>query len=181
MRADDAINYGAIGAVIGHEMTHGFDDQGAKYDANGYLKMWWTKKDFEEFQKRGEKLAAQYDQFSPIEGYNVNGKLTLGENIADLGGLTIAYHAYKLSLNGKESKVMDGYTGEQRFFIGWAQVWRRKYTEEELLRRLKTDPHSPSEFRVNGVVRNMPEFYKAWDVKAGDQLYLPPEERVQIW
>ncbi len=143
--------------------------------------MWWTKKDFEEFQKRGEKLAAQYDQFSPIEGYNVNGKLTLGENIADLGGLTIAYHAYKLSLNGKESKVMDGYTGEQRFFIGWAQVWRRKYTEEELLRRLKTDPHSPSEFRVNGVVRNMPEFYKAWDVKAGDQLYLPPEERVQIW
>lgn len=183
LQADEAINYGAIGAVIGHEMTHGFDDQGSKYDAAGQLREWWTEQDRTEFIRRGQLLVEQYNQFMPFPGedYHVNGQLTLGENIADLGGLTIAYYAYKLSLGNEKSPVIDGFTGEQRFFIGWAQIWRRKYTREELIRRLKTDPHSPSEYRVNGVVRNMPEFYEAFQVKEGDQLYLPPEQRVQIW
>lgn len=181
LQADDAVNYGAIGAVIGHEMTHGFDDQGAQYDADGNLKMWWTEKDFEEFKKRGSVLEKQYNEFSPIDTFHVNGKLTLGENIADLGGVTIAYYAYKLSLNGKEAPVIDGLTGDQRFFMGWAQVWRRKYRPEELIRRLKTDPHSPSEYRVNGVFRNMNEFYETYQVTEGDSLYLPDDERVVIW
>ncbi len=179
--ADDATNYGAIGAVIGHEFSHGFDDQGRKTDGDGLLRDWWTERDAEQFKERSEVLVAQYDAFSPVEGMNVQGELTLGENIGDLAGLTMAYKAYKLSLGDKEAPVIDGYTGEQRFFLGWAQVWRRLYREDELKRRLRTDPHSPSQYRVNGIVRNMPEWYAAFDVKEGDALYLPADERVKIW
>jgi predicted metalloendopeptidase len=181
MNADDAVNYGGIGAVIGHEMGHGFDDQGASYDGDGVLRDWWTEQDKQEFKARTEALASQYDQFEPLPGVHVNGKFTLGENIGDLGGLTIAYKAYQLSLGGKPAPVMDGFTGDQRFFIGWAQVWARKYRDEEMKRRINVDPHSPSEYRTNGVLRNMPEFIKAFDVTEGDGLYLPPERRVKIW
>jgi predicted metalloendopeptidase len=181
MDADDAVNYGGIGAVIGHEMGHGFDDQGASYDGDGVLRDWWTEQDKKEFKARTEALASQYDQFEPLPGVHVNGKFTLGENIGDLGGLTIAYKAYKLSLGNKPAPVIDGFTGDQRFFIGWAQVWARKYRDEELKRRINVDPHSPSEYRTNGVVRNMPEFIEAFNVKEGDGLYLPPEQRVKIW
>ncbi|MBT8143184.1 MAG: M13 family metallopeptidase, partial [Gammaproteobacteria bacterium] len=146
--ADDAVNYGAIGAVIGHEFSHGFDDQGRKSDGDGTLRDWWTEQDAEEFRRRSSDLVAQYNEFSPIEGMNVNGELTLGENIGDLAGLTMAYRAYKLSLGGREAPVIGGYTGDQRFFMGWSQVWRRKYREDELRRRLVTDPHSPSRYRV---------------------------------
>jgi endothelin-converting enzyme len=181
LEADDAVNYGAIGAVIGHEYGHGFDDQGSKYDSSGNLVNWWTEKDAEQFKKRSEMLAAQYDQFQVFDDMHVNGQLTLGENIGDLGGLTIAYKAYKLSLNGKKSPVIDGFTGEQRFFMGWSQVWRRNYREEELKQRLTTDPHSPSRYRVIAVLSNMPEFYEAFNVKPGDKMYRPEEERVKIW
>ena len=180
-QADDAVNYGGIGAVIGHEIGHGFDDRGSQYDGDGNLRNWWTDLDRKEFEARTGKLVAQYDSFFPVEGEHVNGKLTLGENIGDLGGLSIAYKAYKLSLNGKEGPVLDGYTADQRFFMGWAQVWARLYRDEELRQRLVTDPHSPSEYRCNGVIRNVPEFYSAFDVKEGDKLYLKPEERVKIW
>ncbi len=179
--AEDAVNYGGIGAVIGHEIGHGFDDQGAKYDGDGNLRNWWTEEDKANFQSRGQLFSEQYSQFEPLPGEFVNGDLTLGENIGDLGGLTIAYKAYKLSLNGKPSPVLDGYTGEQRVFLGWAQIWRRLYRDQELSNRLVTDPHSPSEYRVNGVLQNMPEFYEAFDVKPGDKLYLPEEKRVKIW
>ncbi len=179
--ADDAVNYGGIGAVIGHEIGHGFDDQGSQYDGAGNLRNWWTDQDRKEFEARTRKLVAQYDSFFPVEGEHINGKMTLGENIGDLGGLSIAYKAYKLSLNGKEGPVIDGFTADQRFFMGWAQVWARLYREEELRQRLVTDPHSPSEYRCNGVIRNMPEFYKTFNVKEGDKLYLKPEERVKIW
>lgn len=181
MEADDAVNYGGIGAVIGHEISHGFDDSGADYDGDGNLRNWWTPEDLNEFNARGEKLAAQYSQFEPVEGMNINGKLTLGENIGDLSGLTVSFAAYQLSLKGAEAPVIDGFTGPQRFFMGWAQVWRRKYREQELINRLKTDPHSPSEFRVNGVVPNMPEFYKAFDVQPDDGMYLEPADRVKLW
>lgn len=179
--ADDAVNYGGIGAVIGHEIGHGFDDSGSQYDGDGNLRNWWTDQDRKAFEARTGKLVAQYESFSPIEGEHLNGKLTLGENIGDLGGLSIAYKAYKLSLNGTEAPVIDGLTGDQRFFMGWAQVWARLYRDEELRRRLVVDPHSPSEYRCNGVVRNIPEFHTAFGVKEGDQLYLKPEERVKIW
>lgn len=181
MEAEDAVNYGGIGAVIGHEMGHGFDDQGAKSDGDGALRNWWTETDLKEFQERTSKLATQFDGFEALPGEFVNGKFTLGENIGDLGGLTIAYKAYQLSLKGKEAPVMDGFTGDQRFFIGWAQVWARKYREENLRQRITTDPHSPSEFRTNGVVRNMPEFIEAFDVSEKDKLFLPEDERVKIW
>ncbi|QTH63500.1 M13 family metallopeptidase [Psychrosphaera ytuae] len=181
LEAEDAVNYGGIGAVIGHEIGHGFDDQGAKYDGDGNLRNWWTESDKEQFQARGKKLAEQYSKFEPFEDEFVNGELTLGENIGDLGGLTIAYKAYKLSLDGKPSPVLDGFTGEQRVFLGWAQVWRRLYRDDELRNRLVTDPHSPSRYRVNGVIQNMPEFYQAFGVKQGDGHYLPEEERVKIW
>ncbi len=181
VEADDATNYGAIGAVIGHEFSHGFDDQGSKSDGDGNLRDWWTEADAEQFKARTGVLVAQYAVFSPLEGMNVNGELTLGENIGDLAGLTMAYKAWKFSLDGREPPVIDGYTGEQRFFLGWAQVWRRKYRDDELERRLKIDPHSPSEYRTNGIVRNMPEWYAAFDVKEGDALYLEPGERVKIW
>jgi putative endopeptidase len=181
LEADDAVNYGAIGAVIGHEYGHGFDDQGRKYNSSGNLVDWWTEKDAEQFKTRSDRLVAQYEKFQIFDDMHVNGHLTLGENIGDLGGLTIAYKAYKLSLNGKESPVIDGFTGEQRFFMGWSQVWRRNYREAELKRRLTTDSHSPSRYRVIGVLSNMPEFYEAFDVKPGDKMYRPEEERVKIW
>jgi putative endopeptidase len=181
--ADDAVNYGAIGAVIGHEIGHGFDDQGSKYDGDGNMKDWWTDADRKEFDKRAKMLIEQYNEFSPAQlpGHHVNGALTIGENIGDLGGVAIAYKAYKLSLRGSEAPVIDGRTGDQRFFIGWAQAWRSKIRDAELMRRLAVDSHSPAEFRCNGVVRNLPEFYAAFGVKEGDKLWLPADRRVRIW
>ncbi|MFD2166381.1 M13 family metallopeptidase [Thalassotalea euphylliae] len=181
MAADDAVNYGGIGAVIGHEMGHGFDDQGSRYDADGNLRNWWTEQDLAEFKKRAANLVAQYDNYKVFDDLSVNGQLTLGENIGDLSGLTIAYKAYKASLNGKEAPVIEGLTGDQRFFIGFAQIWRAKYVEKALRNRVATDPHSPSEFRAIGSLSNMDEFYDAFDVKEGDKMYLPPEQRVKIW
>lgn len=181
MEADDAVNYGGIGAVIGHEISHGFDDQGAKYDGDGNLRDWWTDKDREEFQKRAGKLAAQYSNYEALPGEFVNGELTLGENIGDLGGLTVAERSYRLSLKGEPSPVIDGLTGEQRLFMGWSQVWRRNYREEELKRRLLVDPHSPSHFRAMGTPRNIPAFYDAFDLEPSDKMYFPEEQRVKIW
>lgn len=181
LNAEDAVNYGGIGAVIGHEIGHGFDDQGSKYDGDGNLQSWWTDSDREAFDERGAMLAAQYDTYEPIEGVFVNGKLTLGENIGDLAGLTIAYRAYKDSLNGEESPVLDGFTGEQRVFLGWAQVWQTKQRDEYTRNQVLSDPHSPAYYRVNGTVVNVPAFYEAFDVKPGDEMYIPPEERVTIW
>lgn len=181
MDADDAVNYGGIGAVIGHEIGHGFDDQGAKYDGDGNLRNWWTEQDKGQFQARGAKLIGQYNKFEPLPGVNVNGAVALGENIGDLGGMTVALKAYQLSLDGKEAPVMDGFTGEQRFFISWAQVWRTKFREEALRRQLSTGPHSPAHYRVIGVLPNIPQFYTAFDIKEGDAMYLPPEQRVKIW
>lgn len=178
---DDAVNYGGIGAVIGHEISHGFDDQGSQYDGNGNLSQWWTEDDLKAFQELTSRLVAQYDDYEALPGKYVNGKLTLGENIADLSGLSIAYKAYRLSLAGCEAPIIDGLTGDQRFFMGWAQVWRRKYREAELLKRLSTDPHSPSEFRANGPVVNIDAFVKAFGVKPGDKLFKPESERIRIW
>jgi endothelin-converting enzyme/putative endopeptidase len=181
MMADNAVNYGAIGAVIGHELSHGFDDKGSKYDGTGNLRKWWTESDRREFERRAEGLVKQFGQFEPVSRNFVNGKLTLGENIGDLGGLSVAYEAYRLSLGGKRPAVIDGLTGDQRFFLGWSQIWRRLYRKPELLKRLVTDPHSPSEYRVNGIVRNMDAWYDAFEVREGDPLYLNPEDRVRIW
>ncbi|SES71184.1 M13 family metallopeptidase [Thalassotalea agarivorans] len=181
MAADDAVNYGGIGAVIGHEMGHGFDDQGSRYDAEGNLRNWWTDQDLEEFKKRTTQLVAQYDGYQVFDDLAVNGKLTLGENIGDLSGVTIAYKAYKASLNGKEAPVIDGLTGDQRFFMGFAQIWRSKIVEKSMRNRVETDPHSPAEFRALGSLSNMPEFYEAFDVKEGDKMYIAPENRVKIW
>lgn len=183
MDADDAANYGGIGAVIGHEIGHGFDDQGSKFDGDGNLENWWTDQDRVEFEKRTSKLIAQYDALSPEEtpGSFVNGAFTIGENIGDLGGIGIAYKAYLLSLKGQEPPVVDGLTGAQRFFYGWAQVWRTKIRPEEALRRLTIDPHSPAEFRCNQVIRNVDEFHEAFEVSPDDALWLAPEERVKIW
>ncbi len=182
--ADDAANYGGIGAVIGHEIGHGFDDQGSKYDGDGNLVDWWTDEDRTEFEARAKALIEQYDAYSPRElsgEHRVNGAFTVGENIGDLGGLSIALLAYRLSLGGREAPVIDGLTGEQRVFFGWAQVWRTKYRPEEAIRRLAVDPHSPPEFRCNGVVRNIDAFYEAFGVTESDELYLEPERRVRIW
>jgi putative endopeptidase len=183
LAADDAVNYGGIGAVIGHEIGHGFDDQGAKYDGDGNLKDWWTATDKKEFQKRTRALIEQYNGFEPqqLPGSHVNGALTIGENIGDLGGVTIAHKAYMISLQGKDAPVLEGFTGPQRFFLGWAQVWRGKYRDAALSRMLATNPHSPPEFRCNGVVRNLSEFYDAFGVKEGDKLWLPATDRVRIW
>lgn len=181
MAADDAVNYGGIGAVIGHEMGHGFDDQGSKYDAEGNLRNWWTEQDLAEFAKRTKALVEQYDGYQVYEDLTVNGKLTLGENIGDLSGVTIAYKAYKASLNGKQAPVIDGLTGDQRFFMGYAQIWRAKMVEKTLRNRVATDPHSPGEFRALGSLSNMNAFYKAFDVKEGDAMYIAPEKRVKIW
>ncbi len=179
--ADDAVNYGAIGAVIGHEMGHGFDDQGSKYDGEGNLENWWTDEDREKFTERTQTLIDQFAKFEVFDDLNVNGELTLGENIGDLAGLTISYRAYQISLNGKEAPVLDGMTGDQRFFMGIGQVWRYKATDEAQRNRVMTDPHSPPRFRVNGTLPNMPEFVAAFDVQVGDDMYLPPEDRVKIW
>jgi len=181
--ADPAVNYGGIGAVIGHEMGHGFDDQGAKSDATGTLRDWWQPADLAKFTELGDKLAAQYGEYCPYdEGQTcVNGRLTLGENIGDVGGLSLAYRAYRMSLNGQEAPVIDGLTGDQRFFLAWAQVWRSMQREAAGRQRLLTDPHSPEEFRTNGAVRNQDAWYEAFGVTPDDELYLPPEERVRIW
>tara|TARA_R110002073_G_scaffold234063_3_gene395374 strand:- start:11228 stop:13282 length:2055 start_codon:yes stop_codon:yes gene_type:complete len=181
MSTDDAVNYGAIGGVIGHEIGHGFDDQGSTYDGDGALKDWWTEADKTEFKKRTSALVEQYNGFKVFDDLNVNGEFTLGENIGDLGGLSIAIKAYHLSLNGKPAPVIDGLTAEQRIFIGWAQAFMGKMREKTARQQIATDPHSPARFRVNGVVRNIPEFYDAFGVKPGDKLYLPPEDRVKIW
>lgn len=181
LNAEDAINYGSIGAVIGHEIGHGFDDSGSTFDGDGKMRNWWTENDLEEFKKRTSALVSQYDSFEALPGLNVNGEFTLGENIGDLGGLSIALKAYKIALNGKESPVMDNYTGEQRVFIGYAQSWRNKIRDEALRVQINTDPHSPANFRVNGVVSNIPEFYTAFNVQKSDSLYLAPEKRVKIW
>lgn len=179
--ADDAVNYGAIGAVIGHEISHGFDDQGRKSDGDGNLRDWWTEEDAEAFDARARQLVDQYEQFEVLPGRNLNGEFTLGENIGDISGLAVAYRAYRLSLNGGEAPVIDDLTGDQRFFIGWAQVWRRLYRDEDLEMRLTNDPHAHSEARSNGVVRNLDAWYEAFDVTPDNALYLPPEERVRIW
>jgi putative endopeptidase len=178
--ADPAVNYGGIGSVIGHELSHHFDDQGAKYDKTGRLSDWWTPQDVAAFNSRLDKLGAEYDAYEPLPGMHVQGKLTMGENVADLAGVTVAYDAYKASLGDADAPVLDGLTGDQRFYLGWAQVWRRKYREENLRQRLLTDPHSPSEQRV-AVVRNFDDWYKAFNVQPGQTLYLAPEARVRIW
>ena len=179
--ADDAVNYGGIGAVIGHEIGHGFDDQGRQYDGDGNLSDWWTEEDAEKFDVRKNALAAQYDGYVVIDGLTINGQFTSGENIGDLGGLSIAYLAYKMSLNGEEAPIIDDLTGDQRFFLGWAQVWRSKARDEEAKRLLTIDPHSPAKFRANGAPVNVTAFYEAFDVKEGDGMYLAPEDRVKIW
>jgi len=181
MEADDAVNYGGIGGVIGHEMGHGFDDQGAKSDGDGVLRNWWTEKDLEEFKLRTQKLAEQYSNFEPLPGEHINGEMTLGENIGDLGGLTIAHRAFTIAQKDAPSPEIDGLSGEQRFFMSWAQIWAYKFREEALRSRIATDPHSPAPFRGNGTLMNMPEFVKAYEVKSGDGMYRAPEERVKIW
>ena len=181
MAADDAVNYGGIGAVIGHEISHGFDDKGSQYDGVGNLRNWWTPADHEAFGERTSALVAQYEAYEPVAGHTVNGELTLGENIADLSGLAVALRAYRRALDGAPAPVIDGMTGEQRFFAGWAQVWRAKTRDEELVRRVATDPHSPAEYRVTGVLVNSDDFMAAFDVQPGDGMWRAPEDRVRIW
>lgn len=181
LQADDAVNYGGIGAVIGHEMGHAFDDQGRKTDSDGNLNDWWTEADAQAFTAKAQKLVEQYNAFKPLPDLNVNGQLTLGENIGDLTGLTIGYLAYKKSLQGKEAPVIDGLTGDQRYFMGYAQIWRSKMRDEAMRRQVLTNPHSPPQYRVNGPLRNFGPFYDVFGVKPSDGMYLPPEERVKIW
>ena len=183
LTADMAANYGAIGAVIGHEIGHGFDDQGSKFDGDGNMVDWWTQSDRTEFEKRANMLIKQFDALFPEEtpDIHVNGALTVGENIGDLGGLTIGFKAYKLALKGAQAPIIDGLTGEQRFFLSYAQVWRGKIRPEEMRRRIATDPHSPSEFRCNAIIANLPDFYDAFAVTEGDKLWLAESERVSIW
>ena len=190
VEADDAVNYGGIGAVIGHEYSHGFDDSGSQYDADGNLRDWWTEQDREEFDDRGDRLVAQYDGYAPFEDASVNGRLTLGENIGDLSGLTMAYRAYRLSLDAdgdgvvsasEEAPVIDGFTGDQRFFMGWAQVWRILHRDAYLRQLLQVDSHSPGEYRANGPLSHIPGFYEAFGVSEGDALYLPESERIVLW
>ncbi len=180
-RADDAVNYGAIGAVIGHEISHGFDDEGSQFDGDGALANWWTEADRQAFEKVGERLVAQYEAYEPIPGKHVNGKLTLGENMADLSGLQIAYKAYLRSLGGKPAPVIDGLTGPQRFFMGWSQAWREKMREPRRLQQLTADPHSPAEFRANGAAINHDGFHEAFKTQAGDRMFKPSDERIRIW
>ena len=179
--AEEAVNYGGIGAVIGHEIGHGFDDSGANFDGNGVMRNWWTEEDSNEFKNRTSKLVEQYNAFKPFVDLSVNGNYTLGENIADLSGISISLLAYKMSLEGKESPVIEGFTGIQRVFLGFGQVWNGKYRDKALRLQIETAPHSPSKYRANGPVRNVPEFYEAFDVSEKDALYLAPEERVKIW
>jgi putative endopeptidase len=179
--ADDAVNYGAIGAVIGHEIGHGFDDQGRRFDGDGRLRDWWTAQDETEFQARVKRLVDQFNTYEPLPGVHVNGELTLGENIGDLGGLSIAYAAWQLALDGRASPVIDGLTGAQRFFMGWAQAWRAKAREAYLQRQVLADPHAWAEFRANGPLGNIDAFYEAFDVGPNDRLFRAPEARVKIW
>ncbi|MBL8531693.1 MAG: M13 family metallopeptidase, partial [Hyphomonadaceae bacterium] len=179
--ADAAVNYGAIGGVIGHEMGHGFDDQGSKSDARGVLRDWWTPADVAAFQTLVDRIAAQYDAYEALPDLHVNGRLTAGENIGDNGGLQVALHAYRLSLGGRPAPVLEGYSGEQRFFLGWAQAWRSKIRDEALRNQVLTDPHSPALFRCNGTVRNMDAWYDAFNVTPERALYLAPADRIEIW
>lgn len=178
---DDAINYGGIGAVIGHEMTHGFDDQGCQFDKEGNLKNWWTEQDNNKFKAKTKMLVDQYSAYTVLDNVHVNGELTLGENIADVGGINIAYDAFKRTAQGKSSEKIDGFTADQRFFLSWAQVWRQNITDENLNQRIVTDPHSPGKFRTNGPLTNMPEFYEAFGIKQGDKMFRPAAERVKVW
>ncbi len=181
VEADDAVNYGAIGAVIGHEFSHGFDDQGSQYDADGNLQNWWTDADRAAFVELTDRLVAQYDAYKPFEDANVNGRLSLGENIADLAGLTMAYRAYQRSLGGQPAPVIDGFTGDQRFFMGWAQAWRSQFREARLRQRLQTGPHSPGPYRAIGPLPHIDAFYAAFDVQPGDAHYVAPENRIRLW
>jgi putative endopeptidase len=178
---DDAVNYGAIGAVIGHEITHGFDDQGRRFDAEGNLNDWWTQEDADKFQARAQKLVEQYSSYEAMPGLKLNGQLSLGENIADLGGTSIAFEAFQRSKKGQEDKKIDGFTPEQRFFLSWAQQWRTAYREDALRRQVSVGPHSPGQFRAIGPLVNMQEFHDAFGIKEGDAMYRRPEERVKIW
>ena len=179
--ADPAINYGGIGGVIGHEMSHGFDDQGRKSDGDGRLEDWWTPADAAQFKVQADRLGAQYSQFEPVPGTHVKGELTMGENIGDLGGILLALDAYHASLHGQPATVIDGLTGDQRVFLGWAQVWREKIRDDAARQRAVSDPHSPAHFRVNGPLRNVDAWYQAFDIKPSDPMYLPPEQRVRLW
>lgn len=179
--ADDAVNYGGIGAVIGHEISHGFDDEGSKYDGDGNLKNWWTEADRKAFEELTGRLVAQYEAYEPLPGRKLNGKLTLGENIADLSGMAIAFKAYMLSLGTGGGKTLDGYTPVSGSSSAGHRSGARKYRDDEMVRRLLIDPHSPSAFRANGPVSNLDAFYEAFEVKPGDRLYKPPAERIQIW
>jgi putative endopeptidase len=180
--ADDAINYGGIITVIGHEFTHGFDDQGAKYDETGNLRNWWNKQDFDNFNLLSKRYIDYFSSFQPLPNININGELTIGENIADLGGLTLAYYALVRSLKGKtEPAPIDGFTWQQRFFLSWAQVWHNNIKDEELRNRIQTDPHSPARYRINGPLKHLTEFYEAFGVKEGDKMWLPVGERIKIW
>ena len=179
--ADPAINYGGIGGVIGHEISHGFDDQGRKSDGDGVLRDWWTAEDAAKFTAQADRLGAQYSSYEPLPGFKLKGALTMGENIGDMGGVSLAYDAYILSLDGQPAPVLDGITGEQRVFLGWAQVWRGKYRDEAMQQMVTSNPHSPPYFRVNGTIRNLDPWYDAFGVKAGDKLWIAPEERVRIW
>ena len=181
LQADDAVNYGGIGAVIGHEVSHGFDDRGSQYDADGNLRDWFAPEDHAKFAAKTQTLVAQYDAYEPVPGFHVNGKLTLGENIADNSGLSIAFKAYHLALEGRTAPVIDGFTGDQRLYLGWAQVWRGKVREAEAMQRVKTDPHSPPAVRGTAPLLNQPGFYEAFDIKPGDKMYRPPSDRVSIW
>ena len=179
--ADDAVNYGDIGSTIGHEISHGFDDQGSKYDASGKLENWWTEEDRKNFDVRTKALSNQFDAYEPLPGIHINGQLTLGENTADLAGLVIAYKAYKIALGGKPAPILDGLTGDQRFYIAYGQSWRQKDRDGRLRARLLSNPHSPPEYRVNGIVRDDDAWYGAFPVAPTDKYYIAPEARVHLW
>ncbi len=179
--ADDAVNYGGIGAVIGHEMTHGFDDQGRQYDSDGTLRDWWTKDDADKFKTRADQVVAQYNAFTVLDTLHVNGKLTLGENLADLGGLNVAYAAFKKTKEGRSGKKISGFTPDQRFFLSWAQVWRSSQRAEMAAQRILTDPHSPEQYRANAPITNIDAWYAAFNVQPGDKMYKKPEDRIKVW
>ena len=179
--ADDAANYGGIGTVIGHEISHAFDDEGSRYDGTGLLRNWWTADDRERFEARTKRMVQQYDAYSPIAGYNVNGALTLGENVADNAGLAMAVRAYHHALAGKMAPMLDAYTGDQRLFIAFAQIWKMKVREAAQIERLKTDPHSPGQFRADGAAVNQGTYADAFELRSGDRMYRSPEDRISLW
>ena len=179
--ADDAANYGGIGSVIGHEISHAFDDEGSRFDGEGNLRDWWTRDDRERFEQQTRRLAAQYDAYRPLPGYHVNGALTIGENVADNAGLAIAVRAYRLARHGCPAPVIDGFSGEQRLFLSFAQIWREKLRDAARIERLKVDPHSPGQFRADGTLRNQSSFVAAFEVEPGEPMYLPKDERISLW